>query len=362
MLGGALGGLLSSPGLVTTPAGAALGGAAGEAARQLYDRATGKPAPGTMTDAAMGIGKEGAAQGAIEAAGGLVTKGAGKVAETVYRGYLKPALNAVDLPKAREIVSTALNEGIAIAKGGEDKARRLITELNKQVQGVLANTPAGRVDLRQIADKVRSFAKTKYFRPGVPSEDFEAAMRVADNIDNHPSLIGPSGAKAVAVNPSDANRVKQGLDTAVGDRAFGVERGAATEARKQGRHATREAIESVAPEVGPLNAREAKVIDALEAVQKATGREENRNAFFGVPSLLAGAAGGAVGYQQGDTTQGMVTALVARGLLTPAVASRAAILASRFAKVPGTVPATAVRIALKVLEQEGQQAVDGEGK
>lgn len=370
MIGGAVGGaggtVLGTPvgGYGAGVTGAALGGGAGQAFRQLYDFFAGNAVPETAMGRAADIGTQGAMQGGIEAAGGAATKTAGAVANATYRGYLKPALNAVDLPKAREIVATALREALPITKAGEDKAKYLIAELNKQVQGALAGASGGRVDLRQIADKVRTFARAKYNRPGVPEGDFAAAMQVADNIDNHPSLTSAGGVKTVAVNPADANRVKQGLDTAVGDTAFGVERGAATEARKQGRHATRLAIEGAAPQVGPLNAREAKIIDALEAVQKATGREENRNLFFGVPTMLSATAGSAIGYNQGDTTQGLVAGLLARGLLTPAVASRAAILASRFAKVPGTVPADAVRLAVKVAEsdEQAEQGVQRPGK
>jgi hypothetical protein len=237
--------------------------------------------------------------------------------------------------------------------GGDPPAKRLIGDLNRQVNNLLQSASGGRVDLRQIADRVRAFANAKYNRPGVPSGDLDAALRVADEIDNHPSLqVG--GGKVVAVNPADANKVKQGLDTAIGDRAFGVERGAATEARKQGRHATRLAIEAQAPEVGTLNAREAQIIDALEAIQRASGREENRNLLFGVPSILSGMAGAGYGASQNDPVGGALLALTTRGALTPAVASRIAILASRFGKVPGTAPAAALRLAVKVALSEDQ--------
>jgi hypothetical protein len=356
MAGATVGGILGAPGIVTGAGGAALGGAAGEAGRQLLNRALGREAPGTMTEAATGIGTQGAIQGGLEAVGGGLTKGVSAAGQQLYRGYLKPALNQVDLPKAREIVATAIREALPISKGGEQRARNLIRDLNRQVNSLLQGASGGRIDLRQIANQVRAFANAKYNRPGVPGNDLEAALRVADEIDAHPSLQTPGGGRIVAVNPADANKVKQGLDTAVGDRAFGVERGAATEARKQGRHATRLAIEQQVPEVGPLNARESQIIDALEAVQHATGREENRNALFGVPSMLSGMAGAGYGASQHDPIGGALLALTTRGLLAPAVASRIAILATRFGKVPGTAPATAMRMAIKVAlsEEQGQ--------
>jgi len=340
---------------ILSTAAAALGGAAGEGLRQIgrmmrdpipegpglpaFKRLAGEAAaiPGAML-------RQAAVQGAAEAVGGAVGKGAEALGTAVYRGYLKPSLSMIDLPKAREIVATGIREMLPITKAGEARAQRLISDINKHVMGLLNKSKAGRIELSEVATKVREFANRKYNRPGVPEEDLIAALKVADNIDNHPSLVTPSGAKITGVNPTDANKVKQGLDQAAGDKAFGIERGAATEARKAGRRATREAIERVAPEVGPLNARESKLIDALDAIQRASGREENRSALFGVPTLLAGSYGLAES-SRSDPTEAAIKALVARGALTPAVATRAAILAAKFARVPGTSAAMAVRMA-----------------
>ena len=351
---------------VLSTAAAAMGGAAGEGLRRIGRLATdpvpegpGLPAFKRLMGEAAAIPgamvREGAIQGAADAIGGAVTKGAQALGTAVYRGYLKPSLSMIDLPKAREIVATGIREMLPITKAGEERASKLIKDINQQVMGILNRSKGGRVELGEIATKVREFANRKYNRPGVPDEDLIAALKVADNIDNHPSLTTPTGAKVTAVNPADANRVKQGLDQAAGDKAFGIERGAATEARKTGRRATREAIERVAPEVGPLNAREGKLIEAMEAIQRAAGREENRSALFGVPTLLAGAYG-AQQASTGDPTSAAIQALVLRGALAPAFASRAAILANKFARVPGTSAAMAVRMgAILAMRESGSE-------
>ncbi len=114
-------------------------------------------------------------------------------------------------------------------------------------------------------------------------------------------------------------------------------------------------IEKVAPEVGPLNARESKLIDAVDAVAHAAGREENRSALFGVPTLLAtGAAGGSYANTQ-DPTAAIIAGLATRGLLNPAVATRAAILAAKFYKVAGTSATTAARMAVVLAQRESEE-------
>lgn len=368
MIGGTGGGLIGGAGgtafgmgvggVPGAIGGATVGGAAGESARQLINRFTGHDAPDTSGDAAKGIVAQGAIQGATEAGGVALTKGVGAVGKAVYRGYLKPSLRGQAIDKAREIVETGIREGLPITKAGEERAQQIIGEINQEVSSMLARNK-GKVDLHQIAERVRGFAKRKYYGPGSPSTDFEAAMKVADEIDNHGALGLPVGVKPTRVDVplTVANDTKGRLDTAIGDTAFGVERGAATEARKVGRHQSRLAIEAQAPEVGPLNRREAQLIDAMDAIKHAAGREENRSALFGVPTLLAGgvAAGGSMAH---DPVLGMTAALATRLALTPAVASRAAILAARFSKIPGVVPAVAARLAI----QEAMSSQDSSDK
>lgn len=109
--GAAAGGIGAIPG---SAAGAGLGGAAGEAARQLVERARGNAAPGTMTDAAAEIGKQGAIMGAVDLAGGGLAAGAKAVAPTVVKG----AAAAADTlsPDLVGLVSPRVAHGLRIAQ------------------------------------------------------------------------------------------------------------------------------------------------------------------------------------------------------------------------------------------------------
>ena len=329
--------------------GATLGGGAGEALRQLVNRARGETAPGTPLEAAGAIGSQGAIQGASEALGTGVTKAAASGAQAVYRGFLKPSISARMAPKANQIVQTALDEALPITRGGAETGQRVINELRTEVDGILAQSQ-GRVDLHAIAERVRAFAKRKYFKPGADQSDYKAALDVADRLDRHPSLGIPPGVTPtrVKVPAAAANETKRALDTSVGDTGFGVKTGATRTTEKVARHATREALEGIEPRIAPLNARESRLIDATRAIKQAVEREANRNAMFGVPSILAGAAGGAEYARGGDPASAAATALALRAGMHPAVASRIAVTAYRLSRELGVAASTAARVAFFV--------------
>jgi hypothetical protein len=340
--------------------GATLGGGLGEALKQLIDRARGIKAPGTMTEAAKDIGVEGGIQGAMEAGGAAASKYViAPAAKAVMRGYLKPSLAGVKIGKAREIVQTALDEALPVTKGGEERAGRLITDLNKQINGILASNPK-KVDLHQVAEKVRTFAKAKYFTPGVDDADYQAALAVADSIDKHASLGLPPGVNPtrVEVSASEANKVKQNVRP--NSRAFG-QQGSAPEAatRKVAGAEMRKSIEGVAPEVGQLNAREGKLIDAQDAIKRAAGREENKGLNpTAVPNLISGAIAGEEYGRTRDPASSIAWALATRAALSPAIATRIAIKASQIAK-NGYAPAAAARMAMEFFRSETEPEPHG---
>lgn len=381
-IGGTVGGL-GVGGVPGAIGGATLGGGFGEAARQLATRAMGGDAPASPLDAAKDIALQGGVQGVSEAVGGAVTKGAVKGAQAVYRGYLKPSLAARELPKANQIVKTALDEALPISRAGQGKVQGLTQELRAEVDRILAATP-GEIDLKQLADRVRAFAKKRYLRAGKPVEDYQAALRVAENLDAHPSLMrpGPPVAREVTspivdasgspikrtelvpgppqpqtrVSLSEANRIKRGIDESVGESNFGVERGATKTTQKVARHTTRKVLESRAPAIAPLNARESKLIDASKAIARAVEREANQNKLYGVKTLFAGGIG-ANEYRRGDDAGlALAKAATLRAGLTPGAQSWAAIVANRIAKELGVSAATAARLAAYAMSEPEQQA------
>lgn len=367
MIGGSVGGVLGAMtgiptlGLTAAPAaitGASLLGAGGEAAKQLINRYRGAEAPETPLDAAKDIGVQGVQQGLMEGAGQVVARGASAIGRSVYHGYLKPPLSKAKLPRVQQTVQTAIDEALPVTEAGAARADTVITSLRREVDALLAKSP-GEVDLHQVAERVRAFAKQRYYKPGKPLGDYEAAMEVANRLDNHPSIVNPFAPNSPApVSLSKANEVKRGLDESVGEAAFGVKSGATKTSEKFARREMRQAIEGQAPAVGALNARESRLIDAAKALNRAVGREGNKNAISGVTSLMGGTVGAVDYYRSGDPYAAAAKGLALKMALTPAVATRAAIVAARLGQKSGAAAATVARAAVQAVSEMQDDAGD----
>lgn len=354
---GGLGGSVLGVGVGGVPGamgGAAVGGAGGEALRQLVNRLRGAPAPATAGEAAGSIGKEGAVQALYELGGQGVSAGLSTAGRAVYRGYLKPSLSKATLDKAGQIVETGIQEAIPVTEKGAAKAQQLIGDLRAEADRILANT-TGEVDLHTVADKLRAWGQKVYNRPGRAPADFESVMKVADRIDNHPSMIPkPPAAPVDRVSAIAANQVKRDMQSGASS-AYGLKSGAEKAAEKTGGSLLRQGVEDVAPAVGPINARESKLIDLAKALNRATGREANRSQLTGVPTLMAGTAGAAeLAAGAGRYGAGAMAMAVRMGL-TPNVATRASILAAKLGdKMPGTAVADIARAAVQAVSESQQ--------
>ena len=353
---GGIGGTVAGMGVGGVPGavgGATLGGAAGESLRQLVNRYRGLDAPDTPLEAATGIAQQGAIQGGSEAIGAGIAKGASAGARAVYRGYLKPSLAASKVAKADQIVATALDEGIPISRRGTAKAQEIITELRGEVDNILGQSQ-GTLDLHRVAERVRAFAKRRYFKPGVDTSDYQMALGVADKLDQHAALGLPPGARPTRVDVplSAANEAKRGLYTSVKEAGFGTPQGAKKTTEKYAAHQLKTGLEQAAPAIAPLNARESKLIDAAKAIRQAVEREANQNPIYGVKTLVSAGAG--IGsYQQGDSPiEAIGKGLAMRAALRPGTQSMAAILANRIAKQLGVGAASAARLAAYALAQD----------
>lgn len=381
-VGGTIGGFVGKVPVVRM-ASAAIGGAAGQGYKELFQHLSELPgavkdvgrnlitqpgatvkgfAEGAASGAKNAI-KEGAIQGGAQAIGEGVTAGVTKGAKAVYRGYLKPSIAAKNAPKAKQIVDTAIREGLPISRSAATfdtasgkiggKAGRVLTELQGEVDAEIKSA-GGTIDLKRIADRVRRVAKQKYFQPGADPADYKAALDVADRIDGY-------AAKKLSntTTVSGANKAKRALqDTARS--SYGTPNASAKkEAEKIGARKLRVAIEANtggrSGTVAKLNAREAKLISAAKAIAQAVEREANQNPLYGVKTLASGALGGGVGYEQGGTPGAIAGTLAMRGALRPAFATKTAIVATRIAKQLGVGMATATRLASYALGEGGEE-------
>lgn len=220
----------------------------------------------------------------------------------------------------------------------------------------------GTVDLRAIADKVRTFAKQRYYRPGADPADYQAALAVADRIDNHPAL-GSALTRATAANMdvpvSEANQIKRALQESASGSYGAPNAKASMRATKEGAREARLAIEGAtggaSGTVATLNAREAKLIDVARAVKQAAEREANNSKLYGVKTLASVGVGGADYARNHDPMSAVAKGAATRALLNPTAATLASIVAFRLQRQLGIGASLASRLAAYVLsEPEGE--------
>lgn len=346
-IGGMAGGLAGTAGGPLVAAGlSALGGAAGRMGQRVIEGAQGYAVP-EGADLALDAAGAGAAQGTAELVGAGAAKALSAGGRAVYRGYLKPPLSERMLPKGEQMVTTAIREGLPVSEGGKEAGERLIGELKAEVDGLLQGSNR-QVDIKAVANRIRRFARSRYYRPGTDLSDFHAAMSVADSIDNHPSLGIPSGVNptSIRVRLADGNEIKRALDRSIGETQFGVTSGAKTSTQKAARHEINQALRAQMPAIGPLNTRESHLIDTVKAIERAVARESNTNQLTGWRSIVSGAtaATGVATGQDSDTSIAM--GVFMRAGLDPRVATRLAITSVRASKQLGLGLTEAMRLAM----------------
>lgn len=149
--GGFVGGLAGGGEGPLSIGGASIGGGLGEGARQLL---TGEP----FSPAAIGI--RGAEQGAYQAVGGTLAKGAGMLARPVMRRAL--GVGKTILSNFPDAVETALSKGIPVSEGGAAKAMALRRESSQALGDLLAKEGAGgrKFNTAAVAEPVLKLLKS----------------------------------------------------------------------------------------------------------------------------------------------------------------------------------------------------------
>lgn len=349
-VGGAVGGLLGAPaGLLGVVGGATLGGGAGEAYRQLANRAFGLPTPTTPAAAAVDIGREGLGQGAMELGGGLLTQGIGRGARAIYRGYLKPSLARSRLRTVQMQVETALREKLPIGEAGRARLTQLKGRLTHDIDQLIRMAKGtDQVEKNAIVRRINDLA-ARYMKQDRPEADVEAIRRVARQLHENPAVPD-------IMTRAQAQDLKKAAYQMAED-AYGSS--AAKEAQKRKAFGLRVGIERATAEPArsqlvAANLRLGRLLEVEPSVLRAIEREANKDVLLGWRSLASLGAGAGYGAAMHDPFLAATIALGARTALSPNLMSRAAIYASRLRRVPGAIPANVARVAVAAAMQPSE--------
>jgi hypothetical protein len=227
----------------------------------------------------------------VAAAGGYLTNLGGQVATTFAGGNLgartTPAVEALGKrtmqwalkPTPTEIMTgkpaaaaeTLLKENKLVTRSDVEKMTIDIDKINNEISKVIANS-TDTVNKLQVAAYARR-AYTKWTEQVNRATDVGAVKAAVKEFLDDPII-------AEYMPVQIAQRLKQGTYRALGAKAYepgakGVT--ASIDAQKDLAHGLKERIQVAHPEVGPLNAREGKLIEAREAAERALAKSEARD-------------------------------------------------------------------------------------
>lgn len=205
--------------------------------------------------------------------GGQAMKPAAAASEWLGRRIMQSALKPNQLARtsgnAEKAITTLMDEGINATEGGAAALRDKISSLSNEVKTILQKYPEGTVDKHKVADALAG-AYEKALQHPTPQAD----LKILDQAVNDFLSWNPQ-----KIPVQQAQEMKQAVWKKLGERSFGkgLVPDAARDAEKSFGSGLRQGIEEVAPEVGPRNAKQGELINALKQVERRTGVEGNKN-------------------------------------------------------------------------------------
>jgi hypothetical protein len=193
-------------------------------------------------------------------------------AKRVMQSALKPSSKSLANGDAAKAIQTMLDEGISATAGGAAKLRLAINKLRGEVAKEISAHPSALVDKAHIYKELQSTLDdvSKLAQPDAPRA---AVLKAWENFKNHPLAMGESTPIPVGL----ADEMKRATQKSVRD-AYGrltqnpiddkIDMAMATGLRK--------GVESVVPNVGPMNAKISQYVRALEEIEPRVAQEANK--------------------------------------------------------------------------------------
>ncbi len=201
-------------------------------------------------------------------AGNAISEASDWAAKKLMQSALKPTIAQLRTGDAQKAIDTLLQYGINPTKGGVDKMRGMVDDLNTQIAGDISNSGAT-IDKSKVMTALDS-VKTKFGNQVSPTGDLAAIQKVADDFTAHPNFPG------MTLPVQDAQALKQGTYRVLGGK-YGQLGSAETEAQKGLARGLKDEIATAVPSVGPLNAQESELINALKVSERRALMDLNKN-------------------------------------------------------------------------------------
>lgn len=224
-----------------------------------------KQMPQMLQDPYLGLSTSNIGKVVPEMFPNVVAKVSQTLPEKLMQSALKPTLQQLQSGKAATAVKTMLEEGVNPTEAGVQKLQSKIADINTQIADILGSYK-GSVNKSDVLKRIDE-VKAKFATQATPTADLNIIDNaVNDFIASHPEKI-----------PVElAQRIKQGTYKVLSGK-FGEQGSALTETQKGLARGLKEEIATKIPEISGLNARESKLIDTLNVVERRALMELNKN-------------------------------------------------------------------------------------
>lgn len=211
------------------------------------------------------------------AIGGKMADGISSGAKRLMQSALKPTIAMRKSGEADTAIQMMLKYGINPTKGGVDKLRGMIGNMNDEIADLVASSNAT-VSKQKVIERL-SDVRTQFGNQVSPTADLRAIQGTADDFLNHPTFVDD------AIPVQAAQSLKQGTYRVL-KKKFGQQGSAEVEAQKGLARGLKEEIAEAVPGVSALNAEESKLLAALNVSERRAFAAMNNN-----PMGLAALAG-----------------------------------------------------------------------
>jgi len=250
-----------------------LNGLSGLAVRTAGGAATGAASAGLVDPSNAGLGAVlgGALPGVVQVGGklgGAIADGVGSGSKRLMQSAIKPTIAQLKSGDAATAVETMLKYGVNPTRGGVEKLRGLVDNLNDQIKDKIA-TSGAQIDKQAVIGRLGD-VRAKFGNQVSPTADLNAIQSTADDFLSHPNLPGAQ------IPVQAAQDLKQGTYRVLAKK-YGQLGTADTEAQKALARGLKEEIADAVPSIGALNAEESKLIATLGVAERRALMELNKN-------------------------------------------------------------------------------------
>lgn len=206
------------------------------------------------------------------AGGAKAAPAVASVGESLMKSALKPTLAMWKKGEGQRAVDTMLQEGYNATKGGVEKMRGKVDDLENQISSIMQNHAGATIDKGAVGSRIQDVVQRIERTNPTPQDALLDVQRVYDQ------FLG-NGLVPKNIPVEQAQELKRGIYKLLREKYGAVSSDATVEGRKALGRGFKEEINAVAPEAVPLHAAQGDLLNAIKVAGRRAMMDENKNPF-----------------------------------------------------------------------------------